>query len=214
MEVMKKTRRSRDRNNTGSKELRTITPKPRMTLTGHGGAEHAEKGHHETRSTPRRFEGPQQKIRGRPNWGAETEQRGTRSRPKRAYGTNVKSEGAHINAEEMLDAAEVHYTCFGEFLSLLHLLNRLNEQRRPKILYVAPILLFFVLPEPVVMKIFEILNGCLTYLICELGEFFCFGEPRRSMTRPRWPSTANGCAEEGYKLNQTTDQSLESKKIT
>jgi hypothetical protein len=84
----------------------------------------------------------------------------------------VKSEKAHINAEEMLDATEVHYRCFGEFLSLLHLLNRLNEQRRPKILYVALILLFFVLPEPVMMKIFEILNGCLTYLICELGEFF------------------------------------------
>jgi hypothetical protein len=98
--------------------------------------------------------------------------RGTRPRPNRAHGTNVKSEGAHINAEEMLDAAEVHYTCFGEFLSLLHLLNRLNEQRRPKILYVALILLFFVLPEPVVMKIFEILNGCLTYLIWELDAFF------------------------------------------
>jgi hypothetical protein len=50
-------------------------------------------------------------------------QRGTRLRPNRAHGTNVKSEGAHINAEEMLDVAEVHYTCFGEFLSLLLLLN-------------------------------------------------------------------------------------------
>jgi hypothetical protein len=99
-------------------------------------------------------------------------QRGTRPRPNRAHGTNAKSEEAHINAEEMLDAAEVHYTCFGEFLSLLLLLNRLNEQKRPKILYVALILLFFVLPEPVVMRISEILNGCLTYLICELGEFF------------------------------------------
>uniref|UniRef100_A0A2N9F9K0 Uncharacterized protein n=1 Tax=Fagus sylvatica TaxID=28930 RepID=A0A2N9F9K0_FAGSY len=32
--------------------------------------------------------------------------RGTRPRPNRAHGTNAKSEEAHINTEEMLDAAE------------------------------------------------------------------------------------------------------------
>jgi hypothetical protein len=47
------------------------------------------------------------------------------------------------------------------------------NKRDQKILYVALNLLLFVLPEPIVMKIFEILNGCLTYLICELDEFFC-----------------------------------------
>ncbi len=36
--------------------------------------------------------------------------------PNRSHGTKAKSEKAHINAEEMLDAAEVHYMCFGEFL--------------------------------------------------------------------------------------------------
>jgi hypothetical protein len=55
-----------------------------------------------------------------------------RLRPNRSHGTKAKSEQAHIEDEEMLDAAEVHYTCFGEFLSLLLLLNQLNEQKRPK----------------------------------------------------------------------------------
>jgi hypothetical protein len=36
--------------------------------------------------------------------------------PNRSHGSKIKSEKAHINAEEMLDAAEVHYMCFGEFL--------------------------------------------------------------------------------------------------
>jgi hypothetical protein len=61
----------------------------------------------------------------------------TRPRPNRAYGIKAESEQAHINAEEektdaeqahgakatgshqcqeMLDATEVHYICFGEFL--------------------------------------------------------------------------------------------------
>uniref|UniRef100_A0A2N9I0L9 Uncharacterized protein n=1 Tax=Fagus sylvatica TaxID=28930 RepID=A0A2N9I0L9_FAGSY len=56
----------------------------------------------------------------------------TRSRPNISHGTDVKSEKAHINAEEMLDAVEVHYRRFGEFLSLLLLLNQLNAQKRPK----------------------------------------------------------------------------------
>ena len=34
------------------------------------------------------------------------------------------------------------------------------------------ILFIFALPEPIMMKISKIFNGCLTYLICELGEFF------------------------------------------
>ncbi len=37
-----------------------------------------------------------------------------------------------VEAEEMLDVAEVHYMCFGKFLSFLLLLNQLNEQKRPK----------------------------------------------------------------------------------
>jgi hypothetical protein len=41
-----------------------------------------------------------------------------------SHGTDVKSEKAHINAEEMLDAAEEHYRRFGEFLSFLLLLNQ------------------------------------------------------------------------------------------
>ena len=36
---MKRIRRSRNWNNTGSKEPRKITPKPRRNVTGHGGAE-------------------------------------------------------------------------------------------------------------------------------------------------------------------------------
>ena len=36
--------------------------------------------------------------------------------PNRSHGTKAKSEKAHIEPEEMLDAAEVHYMCFGEFL--------------------------------------------------------------------------------------------------
>ncbi len=51
--------------------------------------------------------------------------------PNKFHGTKAKSEKAHIEAEEMLDAAEVHYMCFGEFLSFLLLLNQLNEQKRP-----------------------------------------------------------------------------------
>jgi hypothetical protein len=39
-----------------------------------------------------------------------------RPMPNRSHGTKAKSEKAHIEAEEMLDAAEVHYMCFGEFL--------------------------------------------------------------------------------------------------
>ena len=58
--------------------------------------------------------------------------RGTSPRLHRSHGTKAKSEKVHIEAEEMLDAVEVHYTCFGEFLSLLLLLNQLNEQKRPK----------------------------------------------------------------------------------
>ena len=58
--------------------------------------------------------------------------RGTSPRPNRSHGTKAKSEKVHIEVEEMLDAVEVHYTCFGEFLSLLLLLNQLNEQKRPK----------------------------------------------------------------------------------
>uniref|UniRef100_A0A2N9I3G3 Uncharacterized protein n=1 Tax=Fagus sylvatica TaxID=28930 RepID=A0A2N9I3G3_FAGSY len=42
--------------------------------------------------------------------------RGTRPRPNRSHGTKAKSEKVHIKAKEMLDAAEVHYTCF-ELLS-------------------------------------------------------------------------------------------------
>ncbi len=53
----------------------------------------------------------------------------------KSHGTKAKSEKTHIEAEEMLNAAEVHYMCFGEFLFfLLLLLNQLNEQKRPKIL--------------------------------------------------------------------------------
>ena len=55
-----------------------------------------------------------------------------RPRPNRSHGTKVKAEKARIEAEEMLDAVEVHYMCFGEFLSLLFLSNQLNEQKRPK----------------------------------------------------------------------------------
>ena len=50
----------------------------------------------------------------------------------RSHGTKAKSEKARIEAVEMLDAAEVHYMCFGEFLSFLLLLNQLNEQKTPK----------------------------------------------------------------------------------
>jgi hypothetical protein len=39
--------------------------------------------------------------------------------PNKALGTKAKFEKARIEAEEMLDAAEVHYMCFGEFLFLL-----------------------------------------------------------------------------------------------
>ena len=39
-----------------------------------------------------------------------------RPMPNRSHGTKAKSEKAHIEPEEMLDAAEVHYMCFGEFL--------------------------------------------------------------------------------------------------
>ena len=58
--------------------------------------------------------------------------RGTRPRLNRSHETKAKSEKAHIEAEEMLDAVEMHYTCFSEFLSLLLLLNQLNEQKRQK----------------------------------------------------------------------------------
>jgi hypothetical protein len=53
VEAMKKIQRSRDRNKEGSKRPRKITPKTRRTLTGHGGVEHAVKGHKETRSGSR-----------------------------------------------------------------------------------------------------------------------------------------------------------------
>jgi hypothetical protein len=55
-----------------------------------------------------------------------------RPMPNRFHGTKAKSEKAHIEAEEILDAAEVHYMCFGEFPFFLLLLNHLNEQKRPK----------------------------------------------------------------------------------
>jgi hypothetical protein len=42
--------------------------------------------------------------------------RRNRSMSNRSHETKAKSEKAHIEAEEMLDAAEVHYMCFGEFL--------------------------------------------------------------------------------------------------
>jgi hypothetical protein len=37
----------------------------------------------------------------------------------RSHRIKAKSEKARIEAEEMLDAAEVHYVCFGEFPSFL-----------------------------------------------------------------------------------------------
>ena len=58
--------------------------------------------------------------------------RGFRPMPNRSHGTEEKSKKARIKAEEMFDAAEVHYMCFGEFLFFLLLLNHLNEQKRPK----------------------------------------------------------------------------------
>jgi hypothetical protein len=39
--------------------------------------------------------------------------------PNKALGTKAKFEKVRIEAEEMLDAAEVHFMCFGEFLFLL-----------------------------------------------------------------------------------------------
>jgi hypothetical protein len=39
-----------------------------------------------------------------------------RPMPNRSHGTKAKSEKGHIAAEEMLDAAEVQYMCFGKFL--------------------------------------------------------------------------------------------------
>jgi hypothetical protein len=89
-----------------------------------------------------------------------------------SHGTNVKSEKTHINAEEMLDAAEVHYSRFGEFLSLLLLFEPIECTKETKNYSVALIFLSFVQPESTVIKIFEILNGCLTYLIWELDAFF------------------------------------------
>jgi hypothetical protein len=42
-----------------------------------------------------------------------------RPRSSRSRGIKAKFEKARIEAEEMLDAAEVNYMCFGEFLSFL-----------------------------------------------------------------------------------------------
>ena len=39
--------------------------------------------------------------------------------PSRSHEIEAKSEKARIEAEEMFEAAEVHYMCFGEFLSFL-----------------------------------------------------------------------------------------------
>jgi hypothetical protein len=52
--------------------------------------------------------------------------------PNRFHRTKAKSEKAHIEAEEILDAAEMHYMCFDEFLFFLLMLNHLNKQKRPK----------------------------------------------------------------------------------
>jgi hypothetical protein len=46
------------------------------------------------------------------------------------------------------------------------------NKRDQQILRATLILLFFVLSEPIMMKIFEIFNGYLTYLIRELDKFF------------------------------------------
>ena len=36
--------------------------------------------------------------------------------PNKSHRTKAKSEKAHIEADEMLDAVEVHYMCFSEFI--------------------------------------------------------------------------------------------------
>uniref|UniRef100_A0A2N9GQ09 Uncharacterized protein n=1 Tax=Fagus sylvatica TaxID=28930 RepID=A0A2N9GQ09_FAGSY len=94
----------------GSKEPRKITPRPRSNLTGHGDRlEGAETGL-ETMGERRRFamlkateQSPSRLI---------SMPRRKRPMPNRSHGTKAKSEKAHIEAEEMLDAAEVHYMCF------------------------------------------------------------------------------------------------------
>uniref|UniRef100_A0A2N9H1T2 3-beta hydroxysteroid dehydrogenase/isomerase domain-containing protein n=1 Tax=Fagus sylvatica TaxID=28930 RepID=A0A2N9H1T2_FAGSY len=77
----------------------------------HGGAEHTELEGAET-----------DQIGPRPIRSCRTEAsdlpRRTRSMPNRSHGTKAKSEKAHINAEEMLDAAEVHYMCFAPKLEV------------------------------------------------------------------------------------------------
>ena len=64
--------------------------------------------------------------RPRPNWAQVKKKRSpnrlismprkNRSMLNRSHGTKAKSEKAHIEADEMLDAVEVHYMCFGEFI--------------------------------------------------------------------------------------------------
>jgi hypothetical protein len=142
----------------GSKKPRKITSKPMMTLTGHGGAEHAIKviktntlksgSRNQTASSnSRRLEGAEMGIdetMREPRSFAmskATEQicwtqvgtdlglirpRRIRPMPNRSHRTKAKSEKAHIEDEEMLDVAEVHYMCFGEFLSFL-LICELSE---------------------------------------------------------------------------------------
>uniref|UniRef100_A0A2N9GRG0 Uncharacterized protein n=1 Tax=Fagus sylvatica TaxID=28930 RepID=A0A2N9GRG0_FAGSY len=113
----------------GSNESRKITPRLRSNLAGCGGAEHVIKDYKETRTRARgteqlaaildRLEGAEMGLEtmgerrrfamfNAPEQVCQTQvvtdlglirPRGSRPRPNRAYGTKVKSEKAHIEAE-------------------------------------------------------------------------------------------------------------------
>uniref|UniRef100_A0A2N9G4T9 Clp ATPase C-terminal domain-containing protein n=1 Tax=Fagus sylvatica TaxID=28930 RepID=A0A2N9G4T9_FAGSY len=97
---------ARGESKSGLKRPRKIIPRPRKNQTK---AEQGPQNQSEVREGSHQAE---EKLDvAEPRW--------IRSRPNRSHGTNAKSEKAHIEAEEMLDVAEVHYMCFGEFLSFL-----------------------------------------------------------------------------------------------